>query len=329
MAQKYINNGQSTLSAGIATGDTTLFIQPAHGSRFPTVAGSDYAYVTLENASGNLEIVKVTAHTAAATSMTIVRAQLGTTARAWVSGDLVELRLTSSELDRFERAALRDGDTYTGTHDLTGAVVSVAAPTTGSNPITKTYFDSSIAGLGAASMWVSGTAYAYGVTTWSPLNGRTYRRIIAGAGIVDPKNDSTNWTPTSTSLPDQAGHATHVLTSDGTNGNESWQATASPDTSQTLADASTINWNMALGSIGTVTLNANRTFAAPSNLTVKTYILVVKQDATGSRSMIWNAIFQWPAGVPPTLSTAANAKDVFSFFFDGTNLIGSYLRGVA
>ena len=33
------------------------------------------------------------------------------------------------------------GDTYTGTHDMTGATVTVAAPTTGSNPATKTYAD--------------------------------------------------------------------------------------------------------------------------------------------------------------------------------------------
>ena len=33
------------------------------------------------------------------------------------------------------------GDTYTGTHDMTGATVNVAAPSTGSNPVTKTYAD--------------------------------------------------------------------------------------------------------------------------------------------------------------------------------------------
>ena len=35
----------------------------------------------------------------------------------------------------------KSGSTYTGTHDMTGATVKVAAPTTGSNPATKTYAD--------------------------------------------------------------------------------------------------------------------------------------------------------------------------------------------
>lgn len=54
----------------------------------PTVAGSDDLCITLDPAAlyGNPEIVRVTAHTAAATSMTIVRAQHGTTARQHTQG---------------------------------------------------------------------------------------------------------------------------------------------------------------------------------------------------------------------------------------------------
>jgi hypothetical protein len=35
----------------------------------------------------------------------------------------------------------KTGGTYTGTHNMVGATVTVAAPTTGSNPATKTYAD--------------------------------------------------------------------------------------------------------------------------------------------------------------------------------------------
>lgn len=35
----------------------------------------------------------------------------------------------------------KTGGTYTGTHNMVGATVTVAAPTTGSNPVTKTYAD--------------------------------------------------------------------------------------------------------------------------------------------------------------------------------------------
>lgn len=44
-----------------------------------------------------------------------------------------------------------------------------------------------------ASVWVSGTTYAYGDTVWSITNGRVYRRKVAGAGTTDPSADPANW----------------------------------------------------------------------------------------------------------------------------------------
>jgi microcystin-dependent protein len=41
--------------------------------------------------------------------------------------------------------------------------------------------------------WISGTTYALGDPVWSPANGQTYRRLIAGAGTTDPSADATNW----------------------------------------------------------------------------------------------------------------------------------------
>jgi hypothetical protein len=100
-------------------------------------------------------------------------------------------------------------------------------------------------------------------------------------------------------------------------------------TAQTLTDNVTVNWDTSAGSVATLTLGGIRTVAAPTNLGIKTYILTVNQDATGSRLITWNSVFKWAAGSAPVLSTAANAKDIFSFFSDGTNLYGSFLRGVA
>jgi hypothetical protein len=97
--------------------------------------------------------------------------------------------------------------------------------------------------------------------------------------------------------------------------------------SQTLTDGATINWDVALGRVATVTLAAaGRTMAAPTNLKVGTYILRVYQDATGSRTITsWNAVFKWTAAVAPVLSTGAGKLDIITFFSDGTNLYGSYL----
>lgn len=97
---------------------------------------------------------------------------------------------------------------------------------------------------------------------------------------------------------------------------------------QTLTDGTTINWDVSAGSVATVTLGGNRTVAAPTNLKIGTYVLHVIQDGSGSRTLTWNSVFKWPAGVAPTLTTTANRRDLFSFVCDGTNLYGSYLPDV-
>ncbi len=92
---------------------------------------------------------------------------------------------------------------------------------------------------------------------------------------------------------------------------------------QTLTDAATITWNVQTQQVAKVTLAGNRTLGAPSNLVDGfTYILRVIQDGTGSRTLAYNGVFKWPAGVAPVLSTAANAIDILTFVSDGTNMYG-------
>lgn len=49
------------------------------------------------------------------------------------------------------------------------------------------------ASASGATAWVSGTTYALGAVVYSTVTGRTYRRIVAGAGTTDPSADTTNW----------------------------------------------------------------------------------------------------------------------------------------
>lgn len=89
----------------------------------------------------------------------------------------------------------------------------------------------------------------------------------------------------------------------------------------TLTDGATINWAVSGAQVAKVTLAGNRTVAAPTGLQNGAfYSLMVIQDGTGSRTLSWNAVFKWNSGAAPTLSTAANAKDIFTFRSDGTNL---------
>jgi hypothetical protein len=54
-----------------------------------------------------------------------------------------------------------------------------------------------------------------------------------------------------------------------------------------------------------------------------TYQVEVKQDGTGSRLVTWPAAVVWPGGTPPTLTTTAARSDIFKFYFNGTNYLGS------
>jgi len=100
--------------------------------------------------------------------------------------------------------------------------------------------------------------------------------------------------------------------------------------SQTLTDAATINWDLSGGRIGFLTISGTgRTMAAPTNMKIGTYILNVIQDGAGNKTITtWNSVFKWSAGVAPTLSTAANTRDIFSFVCDGTNLYGTFIPDV-
>jgi hypothetical protein len=90
----------------------------------------------------------------------------------------------------------------------------------------------------------------------------------------------------------------------------------------TLTDGATLNWDTSLGQVAQVTLGGNRTFAAPTNLVNGGfYSLLIIQDGTGSRTISWNAVFDFAGGTAPTLSTAAGAKDLITWRSDGTNML--------
>lgn len=220
MAQLFVNNGNSTLSAALGTGDTTLFVAAGHGARFPAVAAPDFCFVTLEDASGNIEIIKVTAHTAGNTSMTIVRAQQGTTARSWSIGDLVELRATASEMTAWEAMqtskATRAGDTYTGAHDFSGAsgVTLPAATSIGNVSAAEiAYLDGVTSGLqGQLNAKADITGETYSGT--HDFTGGTVNVPTASPGSTGSRAASLDFVAAmafSSALPGYAGNALKVL----------------------------------------------------------------------------------------------------------------------
>lgn len=99
------------------------------------------------------------------------------------------------------------------------------------------------------------------------------------------------------------------------------------ETNYALSYAATITPDVANGNVQTVTLTGNVTFSAFSNPEAgQSLTLIVKQDATGSRTLTSTMKF---AGAEKTLSTAANSIDIISVFYDGTDYYASLSKGFA
>ncbi len=102
------------------------------------------------------------------------------------------------------------------------------------------------------------------------------------------------------------------------------------NTEDTLTDQATIAWDVIASPVAKVTLAGNRTMAAPSGTgpAAGQFIsLLAIQDGTGSRTITWNAVYEFPSDTAPTLTTTANLGDIFSFRYNGAKwlLIGQTL----
>ena len=90
-------------------------------------------------------------------------------------------------------------------------------------------------------------------------------------------------------------------------------------TETTLTDQATITWDASTEDVCKLTLGGNRTLAAPSNGTTGQFIsILVIQDGTGSRTLTWNAVFEFKDDTAPTLTTTASKGDVFVFRYNGS-----------
>ena len=123
MGVKFTNNAKTTLSASVSTSATSVSV--ASSSGFPSLSGSDYFYATMVQQSDDtaLEIVKVTA--VSGTTWTVSRAQDNTSARAFASGDKIELRASAGVfIDLFAEKAPLANPTFTGNITIGNAEIS-------------------------------------------------------------------------------------------------------------------------------------------------------------------------------------------------------------
>lgn len=121
------NNAQTVLAAGISASATSLTVNSGTGSLFPAPsAGVSFFKLTLiDAATGQLtEIVHVTARSG--DTMTIDRAQEGTTARAWSANDIAANMMTAGTLSYLLTNFQPLDATLTAIAALTGAANKLA-----------------------------------------------------------------------------------------------------------------------------------------------------------------------------------------------------------
>lgn len=205
MGLKVTNNAYGTLNASITSSSTTIVLVAGQGSRFPTLSAGDYFYATLIDTSNNLEIVKVTARST--DTLTVVRGQDSTTARAYATNDRFELRPTAALFNEKADAAdvsatylPKAGGTMTGKLIVGDSTASTAATTlvNGSN--------------------LNGTSGRSHQVEFGFDGNQTYRHVIRtrhnSAAAANNAIDFRLWTPSEAS--DASLGSKTVLTLDGT-----------------------------------------------------------------------------------------------------------------
>ena len=121
---------------------------------------------------------------------------------------------------------------------------------------------------------------------------------------------------------DDGGSAVTSLTLDMSNSGAAAFSAAAYNAEATLTDASTISWNAITQPVAKVTLGANRTLGAGTGGVAGSFqSLLVIQDGTGSRTLNFNAAYEFKDDTAPTLTTTANKGDLFVFRYNGSKFL--------
>lgn len=93
-------------------------------------------------------------------------------------------------------------------------------------------------------------------------------------------------------------------------------ATANTSTAYTI--------DLANGTVQILTLTGSpAVLTFPTPTAGKGFTLLLKQDATGSRTVTWPSSVKWPSSTAPTVTATASKGDKYTFVADGTYWWGS------
>lgn len=202
------NNAFSTLASGIDGSVTSITVAAGTGSLFPAAGGADYFYATLINTSNQLEIVKVTSRST--DTLTVVRAQDGTTARAYSSGARIELRVTAALLADIRDSItpadgtvttakiVNDNVTYAKIQNVSATSRILGRKSVGVGDVEEATLSEVLDFIGSAAQ---GDILYRGASAWARLPAGTANQVLrtAGAG-ANPSWSNAQTLATSQSL---------------------------------------------------------------------------------------------------------------------------------
>lgn len=193
------NDAVGSLASSINDSVLTLALGSGQGALFPNPGADEFFYITAIRASdGGKEIMKCTARST--DTLTVVRAQDGTTAKSFAASDRVELRPIRAI--HLNYAQLDTANTFAGNQTVTGNITASGDITVGDDLVVTD--DASIGGdlavtgneTVAGNLTVTGTvACANGSTMAS----RKIDALNAGVGVLFRQASvPTGWTKSTT-----------------------------------------------------------------------------------------------------------------------------------
>lgn len=194
MTQLFCNNVRTTLASAAGIGDSTLTV--ANPAGMPTPTGGDYFLMTLSNigVESQWEIIKCNARSGSI--LNVVRAQEGSTARAWPVGAKFEHRWTKGSAENM----LQQGQGGGGGVDANGVLhIPVGTPpSTSPAGEVQLYAEVSPVGVSAVPNMTSYTAPS-GVMSASSTYASGIPGIFSIAGT--PGVGSNGWLSSATAPP--------------------------------------------------------------------------------------------------------------------------------
>lgn len=282
----FTNNASAPLAASISSSATTIVVTTGQGTLFPALSGSDYFYATLTNSSNQLEIVKVTARSS--DTMTVVRGQEGTTARAYSAADKIEVRVTAAGLTNMVQ--------LDGAQTISGAKNFSTTPTFSGGAL-------SVSGGGTGVSTLTGVPYGNGTAAFTAA---TSAQIVAAIGATAVSNATLATTATLATLATTATLATLATTA--TLATLATLATSATTLGTASGSAPVYGARAWVQFDGTGTIGTNQTITGSGNVTS------VYKNATGDYTITFTTAM-------PSANYAVNATGSNSSIASGNRTL--------